>query len=203
MNTTTDTINRTLSETINSIETTYSDTFDSITKTLSERSAAFNDGFIERLEKLEQNMPELPKKIFAYNRVAAERMIAQTRRNNDFVVDAFRPVVKVAENGTRTVIGTAKWAVEQTASTAATGARSVFGQTKAQVKRTATTLNDQAVDFVEEATDRAVAAEKSIERAALKSMTKAELYQMAQDIDIDGRADMNKAQLISAINKAG
>ena len=200
MNTTATSLNRTLSETINSIETTYSDTFDSITKSLSER---FNDGVIDRLEQIERNMPELPKKVFAYNRVAAERIIAQTRRNNDFVVDAFRPVVKVAENGTRTVIGTAKWAVDQTTSTAVTGVRSVFGQTKAQVKRTATTLNDQAVEFVEEATDRAVAAEKSIERAALKSMTKAELYQMAQDIDIDGRADMTKAQLITAINKAG
>ena len=48
-----------------------------------------------------------------------------------------------------------------------------------------------------------VAAEKSVERIALKSMTKAELYQMAQDIDIEGRADMTKAQLIVAINKAG
>ena len=200
---TTATLNRTLSETINSIETTYSDTFDSITSSLSERTNAFNDGVIDRLEKIERNMPELPKKVFAYNRVAVDRIVAQARRNNDLVVDAFRPVVKVADTGTRTVIGTARWAVDQTTSTAVTGARSVLGQTKAQVKRTATTLNDQTVEFVEEATDRAVAAEKSIERAALKSMTKAELYQMAQDIDIDGRADMTKAQLINAISKAG
>ncbi len=33
-------------------------------------------------------------------------------------------------------------------------------------------------------------------------MTKAELYQMAQDIDIDGRADMTKAQLVAAITAA-
>ena len=34
-------------------------------------------------------------------------------------------------------------------------------------------------------------------------MTKAELYQMAQNIDIDGRADMTKAELITAIINAG
>jgi len=197
------TLNRTLSQTIDSIETTYADTFDSITTSLSERANSFSDGVVDRLEKLEENMPELPKKIFAYNRVAAERMIAQTRRNNELVFDAFRPVVKMADTGVRTIAGTTKWAVEQTTSTAVTGVRSIVGQTKAQVKRTATTLNDQAVELVDEATDRVVEAEKSVERATLKSMTKAELYQVAQDIDIDGRADMNKAELIKAINDAG
>jgi Ca2+-binding EF-hand superfamily protein len=54
--------------------------------------------------------------------------------------------------------------------------------------------------LVEEATDRVVAAEKSIERTALQSMTKAELSEMTQDIDIDGRADMTKAQLVKAID---
>lgn len=45
--------------------------------------------------------------------------------------------------------------------------------------------------------------DRSAERSALTSMTKADLYQMAQDIDIEGRADMTKAQLITAINSAG
>ncbi len=197
------TVNRTLNNTISSIESTLSDAYDTTTKKLSERADTFNEEMTERFEQIEQRMPELPKKIVAYNRVAAERAYAQARRNNELVVNAFRPVVKAADTGVRTVVGTAKWAVEQTAGTAATGVRSIVGQTRAQVKRTASTLNTQAVDLVEEATDRAVAAEKSVERIALKSMTKAELYQMAQDIDIEGRADMTKAQLIVAINKAG
>ncbi|MFT4774289.1 MAG: hypothetical protein ACI83Y_001890 [Candidatus Azotimanducaceae bacterium] len=50
--------------------------------------------------------------------------------------------------------------------------------------------------LVEEATNRVVAAEKSIERTALQSMTKAEFSEMAHDIDIDGCADMTKAQLV-------
>ncbi len=200
---TTATLNRTLSDTIAGIESRVSDAYESTTTELSERATAINAEFTERLEQLEQRIPVLPKKIVAYNRVAAERAFAQARRNNDLVVDAFRPVVKVADTGVRTVVGTTKWAVEQTAGTALTGARSVVGQAKAQVKRTATTLKDQTTDLVDEATERAVAAEKSVERTALKSMTKAELYQMAQDIDVDGRADMTKAQLIAAINAAG
>lgn len=197
------TINRTLTDTISSIESTLSDAYENTTKKLSERADTLNEEMTERFEQFEQRMPELPKKIVAYNRVAAERAFAQARRNNELVVDAFRPVVKVADTGVRTIVGTAKWAVEQTAETAGTGVRSIVGQTRAQVKRTVKTLNNQTVELVEEATDRAVAAEKSVERIALKSMTKAELYQMAQDIDIDGRADMTKAQLIVAINKAG
>lgn len=199
----TSTLNRTLTEAIDNVESTYADTFDSITRSLSARADSVYDSVFDRLEKIEANMPELPKKVFAYNRVAAERFVSQARRNNDLVLDAVRPVVKVADTGVRTIVGTTRWAVEQTTSTAVTGARSVFGQTKAQVKRTATTLNDQANDFVDEATDRIVAAEKSAERSALTSMTKDELYQMAQDIDIEGRADMTKAQLITAINSAG
>lgn len=197
------TINRTLNDTIGSIESTLSDAYENTTKKLSERADTFNEEMTERFEQFEQRMPELPKKIVAYNRVAAERAFAQARRNNELVVDAFRPVVKAADTGVRTIVGTAKWAVEQTAGSATTGVRSIVGQTRAQVKRTASTLNNQAVDLVGEATDRAVAAEKSVERIALKSMTKAELYQMAQDIDIEGRADMTKAQLIVAINNAG
>lgn len=197
------TVERTLSETIDSIETKYADTFDNVTKSVTDRVNTFNDGIIERFERVEANVPELPKKVVAYNRVVVERMIAQSRRNNDLVIDSFRPVVKMADSGVRTVVGTTKWAVEQTAGTAVTGVKSIIGQTRAQVRRTADTLNDQTVDFVDEATERVVEAEKSVERAALKSMTKAELYQMAQDIDIDGRADMNKSELIAAINDAG
>ncbi len=202
MNTTT-TLNRTLADTIDSIETTISDVYASTTTKLSVRADAINDEFSTRFSQFEDRLPELPKKVVAYNRIAAERAFAQTRRNNELVIDAFRPVVKAADTGVRTVVGTTKWAVEQTAGSAVTGVKTIVGQTRAQVQRTAGTLNDQTVELVDEATDRAVAAEKSVERAALKSMTKAELYQMAQDIDIDGRADMTKAQLIVAINNAG
>ena len=190
----------TLNKTIDSIETTLSDAYETTTTKLAERAEAFSTEVNQRFTQVEDRMPELPKKVVAYNRIAAERAFAQARRNNELVVDAFRPVVKVADNGVRTIVGTTKWAVGQTAGTAVTGVRTVVGQAAAQAKRTASTLITRTVGLVDEATERAVEAEKSVERVALKSMTKAELYQMAQDMDIDGRADMTKAQLIDAIN---
>lgn len=199
----TDTLTRSLSEAIDSVESTLADTYDTTTRVLTERAEQLNHELTDRIDQVEERIPELPKKVFAYNRAVASRATAQARRNNELVIDAFRPVVRVADTGVRTVVGTAKWAVEQTAGTAATGIRSVVGQAKAQAKRTATTLNTQTTDLVDEATDRVVAAEQRLERSALRKLTKAELYQMAQDIDIDGRADMTKAQLVDAISNAG
>jgi hypothetical protein len=193
----------TLTATIDSVESTVVDAYETTTSALSERADEINDQIAVRLDQVEQRIPELPKKVFAYNRAVANRAVAQARRNNELVVDAFRPVVRVADTGVRTVVGTTKWAVEQTADTAITGVRTVIGQVRAQTQRTATTLSDQTTDLVEEATDRIVAAERQVERAALRSMTKSELYQMAQDLDIDGRADMSKAELVKAINAAG
>lgn len=200
---TTATLSRTLSDTIDGIESRIAHTYESTTTALADRAETINEEITDRLERFEQRLPQLPKKVVAYNRIAAGRAFAQARRNNELVVDAFRPVVKAADTGVRTVVGTTKWAIGQTAGTAATGVRTVVGQTRAQAARTASSLNDQTVGLVDEATDRVVAAERSFERAALRSMTKAELYRMAQDLDIEGRADMTKAQLIAAINDAG
>jgi gas vesicle protein len=197
------TLPSTLTETIDDVESTVIDAYETTTRRLSERADEITHEITSRLDEVEERIPELPKKIFAYNRAVAHRVANQARRNNELVVDAFRPVVRVADTGVRTVVGTTRWAVEQTTDTARTGVRSVVGQAKAQAKRTAQTLSDQTTDLVEEATDRVVEAERRAERTALSSMTKAELYQMAQDIDIDGRADMTKAQLIEAINDAG
>ncbi len=37
----------------------------------------------------------------------------------------------------------------------------------------------------------------------LKELTRAELYERAQEMDIDGRSDMTKAELVAAIRKVG
>jgi hypothetical protein len=202
MNLTT-TFPKALTDTIDSVESTVVDTYETTTKQLTERADKFNEQISVRLDEFEARIPELPKKVFAYNRAVAHRAVAQARRNNEMVVDAFRPVVRAADTGVRTVVGTTRWAVEQTTDTAVTGVRSVVGQAKAQAQRTSSTLRKQTTGLVDEATDRVEAAERQVERAALTSMTKAELYQMAQDLDIEGRADMTKAQLVTAINAAG
>lgn len=196
------TITKTLNETIDGVESTLADTFDSVTSTISERFDTLTDDIAGRLDEAEQKLPTLPRKVIAYNRAISQRAIAQSRRNNEMVLDAVRPVLQVADTGVRTVVGTTRWAVGRTVDTATSGLRQTVGQAKAQFGRTASTLSEEATGLVEEATDQVVAETKAAERRALMSMTKAELYEMAQDLDIEGRADMTKAELVSAINNA-
>lgn len=216
------TITRQITETIDGLDSTLTEAFETTTTKVAENTDAFTTEFVSRLEQIEANVPELPKKVVAYNRVVAERMFEQARKNNEYVVDAVRPVVKVADTGARTVVGTAKWAAEQTADTAGTGvrtvvdqvrtqveqttdtattgARTVVGQARAQVERTVATFGNQAGDVVTDTTKNVTKAAKSTERKALASMKKDELLKIAQDLDIDGRTKMTKAQLIAAIN---
>jgi hypothetical protein len=48
-------------------------------------------------------------------------------------------------------------------------------------------------------TDRGEAGRRGGQAAPYEQWTKDELYQRAQDLDIDGRSDMDKAELISAL----
>ena len=218
----TSTITRQITETIDGLEGSLTDAYETPTSKLAENAESFSSEFVSRLEQIEANVPTLPKKVVAYNRVVAERVFEQARKNNEYVVDAFRPVVKVADTGVRTVVGTTKWAVgqttdtastgvrsvvdqartqaEQTADTATTGVRSVVGQARAQAGRTVSTFNERTSELINDTTKNVTKAAKSTERKALASMKKGELLKIAQDLDIDGRTKMTKAQLIAAIN---
>lgn len=48
-------------------------------------------------------------------------------------------------------------------------------------------------------TDRHTAAERGGNASPYEEWTKAELYERAQDLDIDGRSDMTKDELIDAL----
>jgi len=78
---------------------------------------------------------------------------------------------------------------------ARTSAKTVAGQARAQTKETADVVEREAASLLGRA-ERAVEGESS-ER--LESWTKAELYERAQELDIDGRSKMNKKQLVSAL----
>lgn len=152
-----------------------------------------------RLDDLEARLPALPAKWLELNRAAAQRAVAQSRRNGELVVHSVRNVAKVADTGWRTVLGTAKWSTGRTASVATTGVRQVTGQAAAQSKRAADALGTEATHVVDEAIERMEAADLDAERRILRSQTKVELYDTAQGLDIDGRATMNKSALVDAI----
>jgi hypothetical protein len=120
-----------------------------------------------------------------------------------------------AATGARTVAGQARSAADRTASTAATGARTVAGQARAAgsdavetARSTGRAAAGQATAQARRVADAAEGeAEALLDDAAdaidpdtpLEGLTKEELYERAQDRDIEGRSTMSKRELVSAL----
>ena len=144
--------------------------------------------------------------------VAGRTVVGQLRSTGERTTDT-------AEQGAREVAGQARTAATRTARTAEQGGRQVAGQTRSAVSRTAKTAEQggREVAGQAEAQGAAVAgtaereANRAVDRAAdavgdtpgsgvaYEDWTRAQLYERAQELDIDGRATMNKADLIDAL----
>ncbi len=162
-----------------------------------------------RLDEIQGNLPRIPAKWLELNRAVADRTISTNRRNLELLLSSVQTVAKTTDTGVRTVAGTIRWTVGQTVDAATTGVRRVTGQTKAQVKIAVDMLDEQVSDITDEVADRldatiasTKAADTRDEKAHLNVKTKDELYEQAQLLEIDGRADMTKGQLVNAIAKA-
>lgn len=75
------------------------------------------------------------------------------------------------------------------------GVAETTGQAKSQARRTA----DSATDEIEGALDDAKVASDPSDYA---TWSKADLYERAQELDIDGRSGMTKAELLGALQKS-
>ena len=162
-----------------------------------------------RLDEIQGNLPRIPAKVLELNRAVANRTISTNRRNLELLLDSVQTVAKTGDTGVRTVVGTIRWTVGQTIDAATTGVRRITGQAGAQVKIAVDTLDEQVSDVTDEVADRLDAAITSTrnadrldEKRHLRNKTKDELYAQAQLLEIEGRADMSKAQLVDAITKA-
>jgi hypothetical protein len=126
--------------------------------------------------------------------------------------------VTVGRNAARTVTGTARHAGGQSADVASIGVRRTIGQARAQSARTADSARDSGgtvADELRELADATISAATDVadEVAATATAavqgtpvsydhwTKKDLYDLAQDLDIDGRSSMNKDELIAAIER--
>lgn len=162
-----------------------------------------------RLDEIQGNLPRIPAKIMELNRAVADRTISTNRRNLELLLDSVQTVAKTTDTGVRTVAGTIRWTVGQTIDAATTGVRRISGQASAQAKIAVETLDEQVSDITDEVADRldasiasTKAADTRDEKTHLRAKTKDELYEQAQLLEIDGRADMNKTELVNAIAKA-
>lgn len=70
------------------------------------------------------------------------------------------------------------------------------------VTRTATAVTDEVVDVTDDVATRVEESDADATRRQLEGLTKTEIYQRAQALDIAGRSAMTKEQLINAIVQA-
>lgn len=106
-------------------------------------------------------------------------------------------VERIGETVGRTAkqtVGQARSGADRVGDTVERTAKETAGQAGAQARTVAEEAVDTATDLVEDA-------ERTIHptKAELDSMTKAELYDRAQTLDIEGRSTMDKGELIDAI----
>jgi hypothetical protein len=120
----------------------------------------------------------------------AKEVVGQTRVAAERTIDT-------ARTGANTVAGQARSAADRTASTARSSAREVSGQAEAQGERVSRAVSSEA----NRAVDRATQAVDDMpgRGTPYEEWTKDQLYQRAQELEIEGRASMNKSELIDAL----
>ncbi len=158
------------------------------------------ESITQRLDALESELPPIPSKTLGLTRASA-------RRTNDIVtqvvdrVGAFvGPVATTAATASKTVVGQARSAADRSAAAIRKGRNETVGQLGAQVDRTVETLRTETEDLLDDAIK--ATAPETIDPASLADLSKSELYDRAQALDIDGRASMNKSELVAALRSA-
>lgn len=106
-------------------------------------------------------------------------------------------VATAASRAGRTVVGQGRSAASRTSRQAAVGAREVAGQVDAQGERVADVVGKETDGALRQA-ERA-ASERPGPGVPYEEWTRQQLYERAQELEIEGRASMNKAELIDAL----
>ncbi len=125
------------------------------------------------LDRIENKLPLIPRRMFRLQRAVSKAGF-----------EAGRSILLALTNS-----------ADRVETSARTGVKTVTGQAKAQASRTADRAEDEAASLLGRAT-RSVEGESS-ER--LQDWTKTDLYERAQELDIEGRSAMSKKQLVAAL----
>lgn len=158
-----------------------------------------NDAVAElgrRLDDLQARLPETPRKAAEFGSAAAERITSTAGGIVDDIGRRFGNVVDTTESAASTAAGQARSATRRAATTVDRSAREAAGQARAQASRVAETADSETAALFD---DAARATRPHDGTAVLEDWTKADLYERAQELDIDGRSTMSKSQLIDAI----
>ena len=156
------------------------------------------DELTHRLDQLEAQLPPIPSRALALSRATIHRVNTTAA---DVAKDVGRQLghfSSTANTAFATTVGQARSAVERTTETARRTSKETVGQARAQGKRTASAAQSSATALLDDAT-RAIQPDDDGRPASLDDWSKTDLYERAQELDIEGRSSMSKRQLVSAL----
>lgn len=154
------------------------------------------DELTQRLDRLEASLPPIASRAVGLSRATAHRLNSVAADVANDVGSQIGRLSSTASSAFSTTAGQARSAADRTSSTARQTTKESVGQARAQSARTARAAQDSAAELVG---DAATAIDPKPETEPLVDRTKAELYELAQEMDIEGRSSMSKADLVRAI----
>lgn len=137
------------------------------------------------------------RKMYDFNKAVVVASMDTTRTVIGAVGDGVSSAVKTLRDSGSTVAGQTRSAVDRTVDQASTGAKEVAGQARAQGKQASSRLDEIADRTARRATSAVDG--KPATGTPYEEWTKGELYERAQELDIDGRSGMSKPELIKAL----
>lgn len=137
------------------------------------------------------------RKMYDFNKAVVSASLDTTRTVFGAVSDGVSSAVKTLRDSGSTVVGQTRSAVGRTSAQASIGAKEVAGQARAQGDRASAQLDQIADRTARRAT--AIVSGGPSSGTRYEDWTKQELYERAQELDIDGRSGMSKPQLIAAL----
>lgn len=160
--------------------------------------------FTTTLDEFEERLPGLPAAMLRFERALVGRTVDLAAGAAGNVKRSVSEVNSKTGHSAKVVAGTARRAVETTVSAARTGVNSTTGQSRAQLRRVGQTVETEVSDNYDAAVGTVASATEAIDpdddaTTGYDRWTKAELYEKATEMEITGRSDMSKAELLEAI----
>lgn len=156
------------------------------------------DGFGSRSAGYRSAMSTtVARKVYEFNKAVMSASVTTTRTVVGAVGSGVSSAVKTLRDSGATVVGQTRSAADRTMEQASTGAKEVAGQARAQGERASSRLDGIADRTARRAT--AAVDDSPSSGTPYEQWTKSELYERAQELDIEGRSGMSKAQLIAAL----
>ena len=169
-------------------------------------NATLDTRMTSALDEIEERLPSLPASVLRLERSLAGRTYDVVAAAVGDVRSSVDTVSKRADHAARTLIGTARHSASTTFETARRGVKTTSGQVGAQAGAVGSTLTSEITNIHDDAVDAVDSAVRTLDpdhdaTTGYDRWTRADLYEKATELDIEGRSSMSKSELITAIRE--